>query len=41
MHITPFLALVLTGFALFIGVLGTVWLQSAADSLKMERKPRT
>lgn len=40
MHLTPYLTLVLAGYALFMGALGAVWLQNAADDLRLARAKR-
>jgi hypothetical protein len=35
--ITPFLTLVLDGFGLFIGVLGTVWIRNSLEDRRVRR----
>jgi hypothetical protein len=38
---TPYLALVLAGYAVFVLVLGAVWLRSFLDSLRPDRSDET
>jgi hypothetical protein len=40
MHLTPFLTLVLAGYAVFMGTLGTYWLRQVVDEMRTPRKGR-